>query len=71
MLATVQVLLREDDDNAAHRPEIPPQRNITREIMKQFFSVQPDVPSQRTGQMVLLHKVQSEPTIRPTHEEDT
>jgi hypothetical protein len=70
LLATLQVLLREDDDNAAQRPEIPPQRNITRAIMKQLFSVQPDAPLQRAGQMVHLHKAQSVPTIGPTREEN-
>jgi hypothetical protein len=70
LLATLQVLLREDNDNAAQRPEIPPQRNITREIMKQLFSVHPEAPLQRAGQMVHLHKDQSVPTIRPTREED-
>ena len=53
LLATLQVLLREENANAAQRPEIPPQRNITREIMKQLFSVQPDAPLQRAGLMAL------------------
>ena len=39
LLATLQVLLREENDNAAQRPEIPPQRNITREIMKQLLKM--------------------------------
>ena len=69
LLATLQVLLREENDNAAHHPEIPPQRNITREIMKQLLSVQPDAPLQRAGQMARLHKAQSVPTIGPTREE--
>ena len=69
-LNTSILLVREDNDK--QRPDIPQKRNITREIMKQLFSVQPDAPLQRAGQMARLqaNQAQSVPDIGPTRDEN-